>query len=167
MSVVISIHKFDYQDVYYHKPVNNNIIANSKFVRTIYSNGLVTLNNICLDIPLAITCVNRNRCFFDRRLNSQVILFLNQVEDNILVRSGIDNKTPRRRLSEQLESGFLKIFTQIDNDYRKYPVLLKISGLWESDSEIGITYKFVFGLPIGNKIGHNGFHNRNENQIQH
>ena len=125
------------------------------------SGKMVTLNNICLDIPLASTCVNRNRCFFDRRLNSRVIFFLNQVEDNILVRSGIDNKTPRRRLSEQLESGFLKIFTQIDNDYRKYPVLLKISGLWESDSEIGITYKFVFGLPIGNKIGHNGFHNRN------
>ena len=162
MSAVIPIHSFDYQDVYYHNPVNNNIIANSKFFRTIYSNGLLTLNNICLEIPIVITHTNRNRFFFDARYNSQVVMFLKQLEDNILVRSGIANKTPRKRLYEQLESGFLKIFTPINDDYRNYPVLLKISGLWESESEIGVTYKFVFGLPIGNKIRHDGFHNRNK-----
>lgn len=167
MSIVIPLPNFNYQDVYYHKAVHNTIIANSKFIRTIYSNGLVTLNNICLEVPIAITGINRNRYYFDPRHNNRIMLFLMQVEDNILVRSGIAHKAPRKRLTEQLESGFLKIFTPLDDDCRAYPILLKISGVWESESEYGITYKFVFGLPIGHKVSHNGFHNRNKNQIQH
>ena len=165
MSVIIPIQDFDYQNIYFHKPVNNTILANSKFFRSIYSNELLTLNNICLEIPIAITGVNRNRFFFDVRLSSEVIMFLMQVEDNIIIRSGITNKLPRKRLSHQMATGFLKICTSIEKDYGDYPVLLKISGLWESDTEIGITYKFVFGLPVCNKVCHNGFHNRNKNKV--
>lgn len=162
MSVVIPPHRFDYQDVYFHKGVHNTIIANSRFHRAVYSNGLFTLNNICLEVPIVISCANRTRFFFDPNKNNGVLLFLAHVEDNILARSGIANKAARRKLSDQLRNGLLKIFTPVDDDYRKHPILLKISGLWESELEFGITYKFVFGLPIGHEVGHYGLHNRNE-----
>ena len=167
MSVVIPPHSFDYQNVYFHKAVHNTIIANSKFIRTIYSNGLFTLNNICLEAPIVISGAKANRFFFDLKRNNSTILFLLHIENNILARCAISNKTPRRKLSEQLRNGFLKIFTLNGDCGSHYPILLKISGVWESETEFGITFKFVFGLPIGHEVVHYGFHNRNKYQIQH
>lgn len=167
MSIIISMQRFDHHDVYFHKPVYNTIIPNSKFIRTVYSNGLVTLNNICLEVPIDITRVKRNRFFFDVHHNDTALSFLMQIEENILQRSGILNKLPRKRMTEQLENGFLKIYTPIDDGRYDHPILLKISGLWESESEFGITFKFTFALPIGHKVRHDGFHDRDKYQVKH
>ena len=46
-------------------------------------------------------------------------------------------------LKKQLESGFMKVYREnnipLPNHHVKY--LLKISGIWETNNEIGITYK--------------------------
>jgi len=167
MSVAIPLNIFNHHDVYFHKPVHNNIINNSKFIRTIYSNGLVSMNNICLEVPFKFEHSNRNRFFFDMQKNHCAILFLLQMEENILNRIGISGKMPSRKLAQQLQAGYLKIFTCIDDPETFLPILLKISGIWESESEYGVTFKFVFGLPVGHKVGHDGVHDGNKYKIQH
>ena len=53
-----------------------------------------------------------------------------------------EKKTPIYRIKDQLTNGFLKIFNEIlykeKNDF-----ILKIYGIWETDTEYGLTYKFI------------------------
>ena len=167
MSLAIQLYKFDYHDVYFHKPIQNTIINESKFIRTIYSNGLFSLNNICLEIPLVINSNFRNRHYYDFQVNQAVISQLCLLEDNLLKRCAIVGKAANFKLTNQLREGYLKIFTICDSSISSQNILLKISGVWESESEYGITFKFVFGSPIRNKISNNCMHDRNKNKIQH
>lgn len=166
MSLAIQLYNFDYHNVYFHKPIQNTIINESKFIRTIYSNGLFSLNNICLDIPMVINSNFRSRHYFDFQVNNPTISQLCLLEDNILKRCAIIGKTANFKLTNQLREGYLKIFTICDSSSSSENILLKISGVWESESEYGITFKFVFGSSIRNKISNNGMHNRNKNKIQ-
>ena len=51
------------------------------------------------------------------------------------------NKTSVYTLKNHLTQGYLKVFTKKDTRNKKY--ILKISGIWETHSEIGITYKLL------------------------
>lgn len=158
MSAVIPFSHFDYRNVYFHKAVHNMILSNSKFIRIMYSNGLVTLNNISLEAPITVYAVNKNRIFFDVEENRELILFFKNIEDSILERSDIKNRTACKKLTERLESGSFKFFSLKDEYCCQHQIILKISGLWETASDFGLTFKFVIGLPIGYEVGHNSVH---------
>ena len=53
-------------------------------------------------------------------------------------------KTPQSILSQQLRSGYMKLFAENNSSFpSNMKFILKISGLWENISEYGITYKFI------------------------
>ena len=54
----------------------------------------------------------------------------------------ITTKTPLYRISEQLNNGFLKIFNHIETKENN-EFILKIYGIWETENEYGLTYKFI------------------------
>jgi hypothetical protein len=167
MSLAIPIHLFDYHNVYYHKPVQNTVIAESQFVRTVYSNGIFTMTNICVAVPFVIKRVNNNRYFFDHERNKSIIANLNQLEQNILNRHGSNQKRFSLKLSQQFKTGFIRIFSNLTGEHNGCLILLKISGLWESETECGLAFKFVFGLPIGEKISDDSVHDGDENKVKH
>ena len=56
-------------------------------------------------------------------------------------------------LTKQLYSGNLKLYkefndSKITNNEKKISFIIKISGIWESNEEIGITYKIMESFPI-------------------
>ena len=61
------------------------------------------------------------------------------------------NKTPDYKIQKNLNSGSIKIFTQVqnaesyknNNNNSNVQFCLKIIGIWESDTEYGIIYKFL------------------------
>ena len=52
------------------------------------------------------------------------------------------NKLPSNKIYEQIKSGYIKLFSDIGNK-TNCSFILKISGIWETQTNYGLTYKFV------------------------
>jgi len=55
---------------------------------------------------------------------------------------GITKKTTVFNLKTQLQNGYIKYYVEYYGS-NKGSYYIKISGVWESQSEIGITYKII------------------------
>jgi len=53
-----------------------------------------------------------------------------------------ENKIIQKTLGEQLRIGNIKIFSENIDITNNYLLVLKISGIWETDTHIGLTFKF-------------------------
>jgi hypothetical protein len=155
MNIVKTLEQYNTNYVYFLEPIKNNIMNNSSFIRIIYSDSLFMLNGIFLlvNIDNIITekYYNKIKCTFNITDYTSIIYKIKQIEESILNKISITNKTKKYKIYEQLISGCIRIFC--DEDYNKLinnPVktnnnkfILKISGFWETDYELGLTYKFV------------------------
>ena len=74
--------------------------------------------------------------FGDRNVFSQ------SEQEELLKKCEITDKIPQFKISEQLKNGNLKIFTDV-GDNIIYTFILKISGIWETQYNYGLTYKFI------------------------
>ena len=161
MNICESINNFDINNIYYLDPIKNTVIENSNFIRILYSNNLFTLNGLYLYIPLnkVNLIINNNKTKYNINIddNFDIINFLKNLESNILKNSIIKNIIPYYILIEQLSNGYLKIVNNSNDNsntsklYEEFRFILKISGIWESNIEYGLTYKI---LDINNVINH-------------
>jgi len=103
----------------------------------------MVLNGIYLLITLNdVTCekyYSKYKCTFNVSNNKDTIDNLKTIEEEILKKYKI-NKIPMYKINEQIKSGYIKIFSEITNK-QQCPFILKISGIWETQDEIGLTYK--------------------------
>ena len=54
----------------------------------------------------------------------------------------IKNKISQLKIHEQLKNGNIKLFNEVTNK-NNCSFILKISGIWETHSNYGLTYKFI------------------------
>jgi hypothetical protein len=116
------------------------------FIRIIYSTPLFVLNGIYINIYINHTAVdkyyNKFKCSFDVNQYKDVIDKLKIIEEGILKKVNITGKNPQYKLYEQIKNGNIKVFSEtfekINNTF-----LLKIAGIWETNNEYGLTYKFI------------------------
>ena len=57
----------------------------------------------------------------------------------------ISKKQVKYNIKDQLNNGSIRIFSnkELENkEYENFQIALKISGIWETDDEYGITFKF-------------------------
>jgi hypothetical protein len=159
MNICETIENFDINNLYYLDPIKNTVIDNSNFIRILYSNKLFTLNGIYIYLDFTnITFINNNNrgkysIDLNNNSNNKIILFIKNLEENILNNSIIKNKIQSKKLTELLSSGYIKninnTFNIKNNNNNNF--ILKISGIWESDFEYGLTYKI---LDINNEFNH-------------
>lgn len=148
MNIAIDIKDFDINYVFFQKPITNTVIDNSNFIRILYSNDLMILNGIYIKIKLDIKSVetyyNKYKCIFNTTDNQHIINKIQSIENLILERY-CSNKIKRKKIYEQLTNCYVKIFTDNMINPNNMPnyFTLKISGIWETNSECGITYKFI------------------------
>ena len=131
----------------------NNIMNDGYFHRLYYSDEDGTSQGLFLGFELHQVSVdkyfNKLKCEFDAKRNTKIIEFIKNIEKSVMNTLPDKNgKQPTSRIGEQLENGFIKIFS---NDTHVEPVkfssvklLLKISGIWTSDREYGVTFRFFF-----------------------
>lgn len=147
MNLIIDIDKFNSNYVYFIESVKNIIINNSDFIRIIYSNEMFMLNGIFLRINLKIdnSYVYFNKCkySFSYNDNKDEIEKIILIEQNILHMININNKVPVFRLGEQVINENIKLFYDSPQKNSEIKLILKISGIWESDTEYGMIYKFI------------------------
>jgi hypothetical protein len=162
MNLAVPIENFDLNIVYYLEPIRNTVIDNSYFIRVLYSNGLFILNGIYLVINFNNIYIdhhtynNKMKYSFVPETNIDILNTIKNIEGNLLKKVNIKNKNLSTKISDQLNSGFIKICIE-RNDVLTNKFILKISGVWESEEEYGLTYKFLniinnFGI---NNIGIN------------
>jgi Zn-dependent M16 (insulinase) family peptidase len=91
-----------------------------------------------------ITCekfYSKYKCNFNISVHKDIIDKLKQIEEQILKKYNT-NKIASYKIYEQLKSGYIKIFTDVGN-ISQCSFILKISGMWETQYNYGLTYKFL------------------------
>ena len=125
-----------------------NMIMPGKFTKVMYSDECITLNNISLILPLENTKVSGavSKTFLSfastSRKNSQVIADIIGIEDYILsyyTQITASHKMRVSSLHDHLQNGYIKIYPSGTGT----TYILRISGVWEDDTRIGLTYKLM------------------------
>ena len=151
MQLAITPEQFNQYYVLYGKRTKNTIVQDSNFININYSTELMTLNNISIHFTLNDVEVtdyyNKYRCDYAKSdFNHSVISKLIHIEKKVLEKYIAHTSAfPCYRLKEQLMTNRLKIFALHElktSTYKKCELLLKISGIWETNNEYGIIYKF-------------------------
>jgi hypothetical protein len=154
MNIIFPIQNYDINNVFFLDS-KRNIIMDGKFSKINYSDKNITLNGIFLNTPFHVknfeNIVNKYILKFDtfNETNMEISKKLIQIE-KMLIDNYIITSSPKKRafylLREQLEFGSLKLYRDlnISNNNTSKPVyILKISGIWENNENIGLTYKFI------------------------
>jgi hypothetical protein len=122
MILIENIECYNKQFLFLLPPVKNNLIMNSIFTRIIYSPPMISFNGLYLSIP------------FSESVQSN-IQKLHEIENDILsVYSCSTNKKKNMQIKQLIS---YKISNITDK------VILKISGIWESETAFGLAYKLI------------------------
>jgi hypothetical protein len=140
-----------------------NIIMDGNFTKIIYSDTIISTNGLYIKFPIKISSVdiNSNKYIVKFNIldltNSDIIQSLVQLETQVLEYYKTFyhcNKLLSTILHDQLNYGNIKlqqhtIHDQSNNIFtssicnRPTQLFLKISGIWESEGSIGLTYKIM------------------------
>jgi hypothetical protein len=144
MNLVKSINQYNEDNIYFCEPIKNDVMNEGKFIRILYSTHNLVLNGIYLLVHINdITCdkyYNKYKCNFNTLHNKDIIDNIKTIEENILRKIEI-KKIPQLKIYEQLKNGNIKLFNEVNKSFCSF--ILKISGIWETQFNYGLTYKFI------------------------
>jgi len=151
MNVVLDIANIQKRNLYYCEPVTNTVIDDSIFVRTGYTDQLITLNGVYISCPFMISKVDKYyhmfKYIFEYNKNMDLIDKLINIERMVIGCYNVNNLIPVYKLRDLLLSLNIRLF---ENDEYFTPTLesghydftLKISGIWQTGVSCGLTFKF-------------------------
>jgi CRISPR/Cas system-associated protein endoribonuclease Cas2 len=150
MLLIINYKQFNNNYIDYGDKNNNNIINNSYFYSITYSNSLFSINYLYIEFKLNNINVenyfNKYKITINNfEINKEYIDFLISMEKQILNKFSINQKHIMK-LSEQLRHNNLRGLCNYNIENKKYNLLnflIKISGIWENNNEIGLIYKVI------------------------
>ena len=128
MNIVLNYDEIAYNNIFFNEPVKNTVINDSNFIKIIYSNKDLILNGIYIKIN-----VNKNN-------NNNIIHDIDSLEKYILTLYN-NIKICNYKIKDQL----VYLITKLNTSNKTiFSYILKISGIWETQTTIGLTYKFIF-----------------------
>ena len=147
MNVIKKLEQYNENYVYFCDSIKNNVMSEGNFIRIIYSTPIFSLNGVYLVFTLNNIAIekyyNKYKCIFDVTNHIDLLEQINKIENNLLKKISIPNKMPQYKIYDQLKNGNIKIFSDYSvKTSTNFDYLLKISGIWETDTQYGITYKF-------------------------
>lgn len=156
MFLIIQPKDFNKNFLMLSEKTKNNIMNDGYFYRLYYSDEYGTSKGLFLGFELQQVGIekyfNKLKCGFNVNDNSNIIGFIKAIEKSILdIIPEKQGKYPAYRIEEQLQNGFIKIFYNTNQNtptkYTSVKLLLKISGIWTSAKEYGVTFRFFFIRP--------------------
>ena len=132
MNIIISPADFDIQCMFF-TDTKNNIMMEGIFKKIIYSNDSILLNGIYIEMPKLFTKQNL-QFFFD-------------LEKNIISNYKMLYHISKREIfsfQKQFEQNTIRIYKERQiTHYKPTIYIMKISGIWETANDFGLTYKII------------------------
>jgi hypothetical protein len=145
MNLVNTIEQYNNNNLFFCDPIKNNIMSEGNFIRILYSTDNTTLNGVYIYVNLHdIVCekyYNKYKCVFNISNHKEIIDNLKIIEEDMLKKYRT-TKTPSYKIYDQIKSGYIKVFSDVTNRQNN-SFILKISGIWETQNNYGLTYKFI------------------------
>jgi len=148
MNVVLREDQYNIANIYYSEAIQNIIMENSSFIKLIYSNHNIMTTGLFLLVALKNTTkelyFKKIKITYDINANLTLLNRLYEIETEILEKYN-SNKKQKKIIYDTLSGGSIKIFPNSDEDIVKVnnSFRLKISGIWENETEYGLTYKLL------------------------
>jgi hypothetical protein len=164
MNLLLYINNVNLSQIYFLDK-KTNIIMDGVFTKILYSNNSMIMNGLYIDFPVKNIMTNRintkNIIQLDTVNNKDIFQRLIDIEKQLLIyyiqyfsplqsefqtsekRNSIQNKTLVYTLKNQLHNGYMKYYKEYDYYSKPGSFYIKISGIWENQSEIGITFKLI------------------------
>ena len=131
-----NLDNFDKKNIFIMQPIKNNLINQGLFHKLLYSNNLFTSNGIYIKLDFNNSKYLNGRLIYDISNNVKTINKINEIENYILEKIWVKKKL-YHKIYDQFKSGNIKTNNNINS------IILKISGVWENDNAIGISYKII------------------------
>ena len=147
MNILLDIEQFDIENIFILES-KDNIVINGIFIKILYSTNFFTMNGIFLNLPLLQYDIRnfngKNIVYFDINKNMDIISKFSKLENDIIhfyIKNKPSNKKIIYTFENQLKNGMMKFYT---SSFSKKKFYVKISGIWETTTDIGITYKLIY-----------------------
>ena len=131
-----NLDNFDKKNIFIMQPIKNNLINQGLFHKLLYSNNLFTSNGIYIKLDFNNSKYLNGRLVYDICNNVDTINKINEIENYILEKISVKKKL-YHKIYDQFKCGNIKTNNNINS------IILKISGIWENDNAIGISYKII------------------------
>ncbi len=150
MNIVLEIKDINPTNIYL-MDTKKNIIMDGSFTKILYTNPYLTMNSIYCITSIEIInseIINKNFSTYNIYCSPEMIQECYDLEKNIIdfykQEMGV-NKACSYLLYKQLLTYKIKLYKENNiTPINVIPsIVLKISGLWETENEVGITYKFL------------------------
>jgi len=141
MNLYHKINDIDYKKIFFYKPVVNKITHYSFFYKLMYDIQLFTLNSLNIEIDIdSYEIIEENKKYrVSIKINDSFLDKIKLLEERI-----IKSVSPKQN---SLSCYKYLTFNKLSYVYDKYPekimLILRISGLWETNTCIGITTKII------------------------
>lgn len=146
MNLLLKPDNFKEHYIYFNESIKNTIMDDSSFIRIIYSNPAFTLNGIYFN--LNFTNDKHLPDFYNNEHNIQLLDFIKKTETTILTLYNSDKnkvfqiyETIIPHLNKQISH--ISHFGVTKNKSTNIRYILKISGIWETNTNIGLTFKIL------------------------
>tara|TARA_Y100000389_G_C17446646_1_gene512029 strand:- start:779 stop:1249 length:471 start_codon:yes stop_codon:yes gene_type:complete len=142
---------FEKNNIIINDKTKNNVMPdpNSYFSRILYSNQNITLNGLYLKFVLSnvkvVNSYSKKIFYIDRNVNNKkTIEHICYIEKSI-INKYFSCKNKKYKIQNQLLQNSLKLFDDSikQGKYTMFNFILKISGVWENETDFGLTYKFI------------------------
>ncbi len=129
-----------------------NHVVDGIFTKVIYSSPYYTMNGLFLHLPVRSSQVDvvvkyKAMLNFDVNENADMVRKMRSIEHNILTQY-CDKNNINKKIDtcfyDALKEGKIRIYEGSKSLYSQY--IVKISGIWESESNCGITFKIIEAL---------------------
>ena len=155
MNITANVNQISIYNLFFSEK-KKNIIVDGSFTKLIYSNRMFSMNGIYMTLPLSNFTLNEsnNNTFVHFNPYHKSNAYLNQeltkLEFHILDyyrKNNFSTKNLANVLSKQLYSGSMKLYKETKGPLNKKAddlnLIIKISGIWETNAEIGLAIKLL------------------------
>ena len=136
-----------------------NTVMDGEFTKILFSRENFTMNGLHLLFPIVIDprCnkteyVNHIRSIHNNfQLNAKLIHDFCLLEKNLLTQYKKYSRCDKQVefcFHKQISTKQLRVYTESNRNVRANVIIIKISGVWESRNQIGMTYKIVELCPL-------------------
>ena len=155
MNIAYKLEQLNLQNLFFMDS-KKNIIMDGKFTKVLYSDDLITTNGISMIIPFHNTTLDKtyNKTMLKFQTtdptNAKLCNELAWIEKYILdyyKQITSNAKASTTTLNDRMKNGNVKIYRDSNSTSVKH-VIIKISGIWEDQTRVGLTYKFMESISV-------------------